>query len=114
MQARTRNPIGTIWRGSHITVVPLGFLSHGRYFLILAACVEPRSQQARLLHGRALTRAIGEFDMSRAINFFTSTSAFTSPSEKVASTLDPIALFGGICFFALVIAMLTGEQGIWL
>jgi hypothetical protein len=52
--------------------------------------------------------------MSKAIHFFMPTSGFTSSSEKLASTLDPIALFGGICFFALVIAMLTGEQGIWL
>jgi hypothetical protein len=57
---------------------------------------------------------IGEPDMSRAIHFFAPTSAFTASSEKVASTIDPIVLFTGICFLALVIAMLTGEQGIWL
>jgi hypothetical protein len=57
---------------------------------------------------------IGDTDMSRAIHFFAPTSAFAASSEKVASTLDPIVLFSGICFLALVIAMLTGEQGVWL
>jgi hypothetical protein len=52
--------------------------------------------------------------MSRAIHFFVPTSAFTASSEKAASTLDPVVLFSGICFLALVIAMLTGEQGVWL
>jgi hypothetical protein len=56
---------------------------------------------------------IGESDMSRAIHFFTPTSAFTASSEKAASTLDPVVLFCGICFLALVIAMLTGQQGVW-
>jgi len=50
--------------------------------------------------------------MSRAIHFFAPTSAFTASSEK-ASTLDPIVLFSGICILALVIAMLTGQQGVW-
>jgi hypothetical protein len=52
--------------------------------------------------------------MSRAIRIFAPTSAFTSSSEKSARTLDPAVLFAGICFLALVIAMLTGEQGVWL
>jgi hypothetical protein len=56
---------------------------------------------------------IGEFDMSRAIHFFAPTSAFTASSEKAASALDPVVLFSGICFLALVIAMLTGQQGVW-
>jgi hypothetical protein len=51
--------------------------------------------------------------MSRAIHIFAPTSAFTSSSEKSNSTLDPKMLFAGICFLALVIAMLTGVQGVW-
>jgi hypothetical protein len=52
--------------------------------------------------------------MSRAIHFFLPSSAFTASSKKAASTLDPIVLFSGICLLALVIAMLTGQQGVWL
>jgi hypothetical protein len=52
--------------------------------------------------------------MSRAAHIFAPTSALTSSSAKSNSTLDPRVLFGGICFLALVIAMLTGVQGVWL
>jgi hypothetical protein len=52
--------------------------------------------------------------MSRAAHIFAPTSALTSSSAKSNSTLDPRVLFGGICFFALVVAMLTGVQGVWL
>jgi hypothetical protein len=56
---------------------------------------------------------IGEADMSRAAHIFAPISAFTSSSEKSDTALDPILLFGGICFLALLIAMLTGVQGVW-
>jgi hypothetical protein len=56
---------------------------------------------------------IGETDMSRAAHIFAPASAFTSSSEKSDSTLDPAVLFSGICFFALLVAMVTGEQGVW-
>jgi len=52
--------------------------------------------------------------MSRAAHIVAPTSAFTSSSTKSDRTLDPRVLFGGICFLALVIAMLTGVQGVWL
>jgi hypothetical protein len=52
--------------------------------------------------------------MSRAIHIFAPTSAFTSSSAKPDSTLDPRVLFGGICFIAFLIAILTGVQGVWL
>jgi hypothetical protein len=57
---------------------------------------------------------IGEPDMSRAAHIVAPTSAFTSSSTKSDRTLDPRVLFGGICLLALVIAMLTGVQGVWL
>jgi hypothetical protein len=56
---------------------------------------------------------IGEIDMSRATHIFAPASAFTSASEKSGSALDPRLLFSGICFLALLIAMLTGVQGVW-
>lgn len=56
---------------------------------------------------------IGETDMSRAAQIFAPASAFTSVSEKSDSTLDPKLLFSGICFLALLVAMLTGVQGVW-
>ena len=52
--------------------------------------------------------------MPRAAHIFTPVSAFASSSEKFDSTLDPIVLFCGICLIAFVIAVLTGEQGVWL
>jgi hypothetical protein len=56
---------------------------------------------------------IGETDMSKTAHIFAPTSAFTSASEKSETTLDPKLLFSGICFLALLIAMLTGVQGVW-
>jgi hypothetical protein len=56
---------------------------------------------------------IGEIDMSRTAHIFAPTSALTSASKKSDSTLDPKLLFSGICFLALLIAMLTGVQGVW-
>jgi len=50
----------------------------------------------------------------RAAHIFTPISGFTSSSEKSGSTLDPIVLFCGICLLAFLIAILTGEQGVWL
>ena len=51
--------------------------------------------------------------MSRTAHIFAPASAFTSASEKSGRTLDPRLLFSGICFFALVVAILTGVQGVW-
>jgi hypothetical protein len=106
------HPISTIGRESRIAIVLVGSLSH-RVFKIPCDCVEPGSQQARHLHGRALTLVIGELDMSRVAHIFAPISAFTSSSEKSDSALDPIVLFCGICFLAFLIAILTGVQGVW-
>jgi hypothetical protein len=58
-------------------------------------------------------RMIGELDMSRAAHIFAPISAVTSSSEKSDTTLDPIVLFCGICLLAFLVAILTGEQGVW-
>jgi hypothetical protein len=52
--------------------------------------------------------------MPRDAHIFAPISGFTSSSEKSGATLDPIVLFCGICFLAFLIAILTGEQGVWL
>jgi hypothetical protein len=52
--------------------------------------------------------------MPRAIPFFIPISTYTPASEKSDSSLDPILLFGGICLAALMIAVFTGVQGVWL
>jgi hypothetical protein len=51
--------------------------------------------------------------MSRAAHIFAPISASTSSSEKSDNTLDPTVLFCGICFLAFLIAILTGQQGVW-
>lgn len=51
--------------------------------------------------------------MSRVAHIFAPISALTSSSEKSDSALDPIVLFCGICFLAFLIAILTGQQGVW-
>jgi hypothetical protein len=52
--------------------------------------------------------------MFRATSIFVPISAFWAASEKSDRSLDPKLLFGGICLFAFVIAVLTGVQGVWL
>lgn len=52
--------------------------------------------------------------MPRATSFFIPTSTLESASKKSDRSTDPIRLFGGICLFAFVIAVLTGQQGVWL
>jgi hypothetical protein len=56
----------------------------------------------------------GEPLMPKAAHVFAPMSAFTAPSEKSDdSPLDPILLFGGIGVLVLLIAILTGVQGVW-
>jgi hypothetical protein len=51
--------------------------------------------------------------MSGAAHTFPTLSAVTTRSRKSDITLDPIVLFCGICLFSLLVAMLTGVQGVW-
>ena len=51
--------------------------------------------------------------MSRAVLFFTPVKTFTASSEKSDRSLDPAVLFCGIYVAAFLVAVLTGQQGVW-
>ncbi len=51
--------------------------------------------------------------MPRVAHIFTPISAFGASSEKSDQQLDPVVLFCGICLLAFLVAILTGEQGVW-
>ena len=64
--------------------------------------------------GRDFDSWTGEPVMPKAAYIFAPMSAFTASSEKSDdSALDPILLFGGIGVLVLLIAILTGVQGVW-
>jgi hypothetical protein len=64
--------------------------------------------------GREFDLWTGEPVMPKAAHIFAPMSAFTAPSEKSDDNpLDPILLFGGIGVLVLLIAILTGVQGVW-
>jgi hypothetical protein len=52
-------------------------------------------------------------DMPRAIHLVAPISAPSSTKKSDDRPLDSSVLFGGICLFAFLIAIVTGVQGAW-
>jgi hypothetical protein len=94
--------------------VPIGAIASG-ILRELIGCIEPSSQQARHLSGPGFRTHVAELDrLSRAAQLFAPVSARSDSAKKSDSIpLNPILLFGGIGLLALLIAVVTGVQGVW-